>query len=162
MDFSPQDKARRHRSIEIRQIDQSVQPALAQFFEMIAQTGLTTHFHPHAMSREEAAQIAEYQGPDLYYALLLADEILGYGMLRGWDEGYAIPSLGIVIAPKTQGLGLGRMFMHFLHAAARQRGATKVRLKVYADNQPALALYRQLGYEFIDKEAEQWVGYLDL
>ena len=38
--------------------------------------------------------------------------------------------------------------MHFLHAAARTRGATQVRLKVYHENVPAGGLYESLGYRF--------------
>jgi ribosomal protein S18 acetylase RimI-like enzyme len=52
--------------------------------------------------------------------------------------------------------------MHFLHAAARRRGADKVRLKVYPDNIRAIELYRELGYTFEAQEAGQLVGIVDL
>ncbi len=89
-------------------------------------------------------------------------EVLGYGMLRGWDDGWKIPSLGIALDPRIRGNGTGEMLMHFLHAAARRRGATKVRLKVYPDNRTAIALYKKLGYVFATEEAGQLVGYITL
>jgi len=46
-------------------------------------------------------------------------------MLRGWDEGYETPSLGIAVHPDARGLGLARTFMGFLHAAASFQGAAR-------------------------------------
>jgi ribosomal protein S18 acetylase RimI-like enzyme len=69
-------------------------------------------------------------------------------MLRGWDEGFEIPSLGIAILPDARGTGLGTALMHYLHAEATRRGVPKVRLTVHEDNARAVALYRSLGYEF--------------
>ena len=83
-------------------------------------------------------------------------------MLRGWDEGREIPSLGIVIDAAWQGRGCGRRMMDYLHQTARERGARRVRLKVYPENSRALAWYQKLGYVFADKEAGQWVGLLEL
>jgi len=89
--------------------------------------------------------------------------VLAYGILRGWDEGYAIPSLGIAVHPDARGTALGELLMHFLHGAARQRGARRVRLKVYSDNLAARSLYAKLGYNF-DSVVEdgQLIGTLEL
>ena len=90
-------------------------------------------------------------------------EVLGYGILRGWDEGYEIPSLGIAILPRVRGAGLGRVFMHFLAAAAKCRGAQKVRLRVMSRNARAIRLYQSLGYEFsADEDGGHLVGFLEL
>ena len=83
-------------------------------------------------------------------------------MLRGWDEGYKVPSLGITIHPSVREVGLGRLFMHFLHVAARRRGCDKIRVKVYPQNVSAAALYEKLGYKFETKEAGQLVGFVQL
>ena len=135
---------------------------LARFFRLLREAGDDRHFHPHPLSPEEAGKRADYLGKDLYYVLVEEENVLGYGILRGWDEGYAVPSLGIVIHPSERGTGLGRAFMHFLHAAARRRGADKVRLKVYPDNTRAIKLYRELGYTFEVREAQQLVGIVNL
>lgn len=149
-------------AIEIRHIDESLVGPLAAFFQALGDEGGDKHFHPHPLVADEAARLAHYSGQDLYYVLVEGNQVLGYGMLRGWDEGYAIPSLGIAIHPAARGAGLGRLLMHFLHAAAHRKGALKIRLKVYPENVAALALYKSLGYVFQSQEAGQWVGLLDL
>jgi ribosomal-protein-alanine N-acetyltransferase len=83
-------------------------------------------------------------------------------MLRGWDAGYAVPSLGMALHPSARGQGLGRTFMELLHDAARTRGARRVRLKVYPENEAARTLYERLGYVFSDFEEGQLVGSFDL
>jgi ribosomal protein S18 acetylase RimI-like enzyme len=84
-------------------------------------------------------------------------------MLRGWDEGYEVPSLGIALHPHAQGQGLAHLFMDFLHVAARRRGAKKIRLRVYRDNKSAITLYRSLGYELTeDRDWRYLLGVLDL
>ncbi len=86
----------------------------------------------------------------------------GYGMLRGWDEGYEIPSLGIAILPGYQRKGLGRLLMTHLHEVARQRGAKRIRLKVYARNAAAVSLYSSLGYKLEPIDGGQYLGVLDV
>lgn len=136
--------------------------ALACFFERLQGQGVEAFFHPHPLTAAEAARRAAYQGRDFYGVLVVGEEIAGYGMLRGWDEGREIPSLGIVIDTAWQSRGCGRRMMDYLHQTARERGARRVRLKVHPENTRALAWYRKLGYVFADKEAGQWVGLLEL
>jgi ribosomal protein S18 acetylase RimI-like enzyme len=135
---------------------------LADFFRAFAEGPDHAFFHPHPMTDAEAARICGHAGRDLYYVARASDRIVAYGMLRGWDEGYAIPSLGIAIHPEARGRGLARPFMVFLHAAAKARGAAKIRLTVYGDNQRAVELYKRLGYAFSPKNERELVGVLDL
>ena len=86
--------------------------------------------------------------------------VIGYGMLRGWDAGYNVPSLGIIVAPQSRGTGLGGLLMHYMHHLAKIRGAVRVRLKVYPENEAALSIYRKIGYVFDETlEQNQYVGY---
>jgi CheY-like chemotaxis protein len=133
-----------------------------EFLRALRASGEERFFHPHPFTDEGVAQITAYQGRDLYYALLDGPTMLGYGLLRGWDEGYEVPSLGIAIHPDARGLGLGQLLMRFLHAAARVRGAARVRLRVYPDNRRAVHLYESLGYEFSAPEGGYLVGVLHL
>ncbi len=122
----------------------------------------TDFFHPHPFDDEAVERIIHRDGRDLYYILTNGEGVLGYGMLRGWDEGYAIPSLGIAIHPGARGRGLGKILMCFLHAAARLRGTKAIRLRVKRDNSKALKLYRDLGYIFHSEEDQYLVGLLAL
>lgn len=149
-------------ALECRLLSPEWEESLIEFFGVLALSGADTYFHPHPLTDEEARRRCYYVGRDLYYVLAAGKQILGYGMLRGWDEGYERPSLGIVVHPAMRGQGLGRTLMSFLHAAARLRGARQIRLKVFPDNASAVRLYRSLGYEFSDEEAGQLVGVLSL
>lgn len=135
---------------------------LTDFFLAIKAAGDEHHFHPHPLTASHAEERCRYRGKDLYYVLVDGRHILAYGMLRGWDDGYAVPSLGIAVHPVTQGRGLGCAFMHFLHVAARHHGAKQIRLKVHKDNLRAIRLYQRLGYVFGSEEAGQLVGTMDL
>ena len=135
---------------------------LAQFFKHIIANKDDLYFHPHPLTYEMAKKIAIYEGDDLYFLQIKDNEIAGYAMLRGWDEGFAIPSLGIAIHPNFRNRGLSKKFMKFLHDQAKAKGAAKVRLKVYLDNTGARHLYESLGYSFTDEENGQLIGCCDL
>ncbi len=135
---------------------------LSRFFQRLVAAGIDRFFHPHPFTAEEAMARSSYQGKDVYYLLIDGDEIIGYGMLRGWDEGFQTPSLGIVIDPNAQGRGLARYLMRVLHDTARERGASQIRLRVYPENKQAVKLYKSLGYEFLDEQDGQLIGILKL
>lgn len=133
--------------------------ALSNLFAEISADGEDRFFHPHPFTRQEAQRLCNNSGRDQYYALLRADRVLGYGMLRGWEEGFEIPSLGIFIRKEARGKGLGKLMMAHLHAAALFCGAVSIRLKVHQDNQVARKMYEELAYVFRENEGTQLVGY---
>lgn len=135
---------------------------LAALLAALQENGDSRHFHPHPLTADEARRISAYDGADLYYVAKAGSEVLAYGMLRGWDSGFDTPSLGIAVRPGQRGSGLGHAFMLFLHAAARARGAPRIRLKVYPDNLSALRLYTGLGYTVVGEESGQLVASVEL
>ncbi len=149
-------------ALEFCRIGPEWESGLAQFFVALDRHGDTRHFHPHPFTQSEAHRISTYPGADLYYVATTGREVLAYGMLRGWDQGFETPSLGIAVHPQQRGTGLARAFMLFLHAAARGRGARRIRLKVYPDNLPAVRLYTSLGYQIVGEESGQLVACVDL
>jgi ribosomal protein S18 acetylase RimI-like enzyme len=150
-------------SLECRRLGPEWQSALTEFFHTIRQAGADNYFHPHPLTPEESERRCHYTGRDFYYVLVASDKIVGYGMLRGWDEGYETPSLGIAIHPKAQGMGLGTALMGFLHVVARLRGSPRVRLTVYRSNEKGLLLFKKQGYMFqASSQPERLVGVLEL
>lgn len=136
---------------------------VARLFAGIAADPSSAGFHPHPFTAAEAARRVAYQGQDLYAVMAYDDVPIGYGMLRGWDEGYLVPSLGIYILPEYRGRGMSQALMNFLHAAARLRNASRVRLKVYPQNERARRLYESMGYSFeCGPQNGQLVGYVTL
>lgn len=148
--------------LEFRLLGPQLSAPLGKFFQTLIEKGEDREFHPHPLTLEHAELLCSYSGPDLYYAVTEGDMVIGYGMLRGWEKGFDVPSLGIAIHSSLRGLGVGRCFMHFLHLAAARKGAKRIRLKVYAHNTRALSLYKNLGYRFESVENDQHVGILDL
>lgn len=121
------------------------------------------YFHPHAFDEEQARRVCDHQGQDCHVGLFDdSRKLVGYGLLRGWEEGFAIPSLGIYISPRARGTGAAATFMAALHSMSADKGALKVRLKVHGDNTIAHALYTRLGYQFSSMQGSQHVGLIDL
>jgi len=150
--------------MEIVRLKPEHKKALAVFFSRIASDTTSRHFHPHTFTEHDAERICGYSGKDLYVGLHFNGNFFGYGMLRGWDEGFSVPSLGIYIAPDMRGTGAARLMMQHLHLAAKLSNATQVRLNVYTDNTAALRLYRSFGYQFDTSSGSgaQVVGILSL
>ena len=116
--------------------------ALGALFEVLSDD----RFHPHPLTSAEAERIAEYSGPDVYLVGWRDEAAVAYGMLRGWEAGYEVPSLGVAVAPDEYRKGFGRQMMVALHAEAARRGATRIRLRVDPSNLPAVRMYESLGY----------------
>lgn len=154
--------AGRKSALECRRLSPEWGDGLMQFLEDLRRAGDDEYFKPHEFTREAVDGFCLHAGEDLYFVLAEGVRVLGYGLLRGWNEGYAVPSLGIAIHPDARKSGLGRALMAFLHAAAIRHGAVRVRLKVSPGNVKAIALYRSLGYVFGNEEEGLMVGLLDL
>jgi FkbM family methyltransferase len=138
-------------------------PAVAALFDAVRAAGDERFFHPHPLTAGEAHRLCTRSGEDYYCLAIDPNETaIAYGLLRGWEAGYATPSLGIAVHPAARGRGVARAMMAHLHAQAARCGAPRIRLRVYPENAPALRLYESLGYHFTDRTGEQWVGTLDL
>ena len=78
--------------------------------------------------------------------------VVAFGMLRGWQEGYVRPSLGLAVARDSEGRGFGRAMLAELERLARARGATEIRLRVHPANARARRLYEGSGYHDVGME----------
>lgn len=153
------------KGLQIRKLKRRHYKGLCEFFEALNTSKSNLTFHPHPFDNDTAEALCEAweYDEDLYYVMDYGDQILGYAMLRGWDEGYInAPSLGIAIHPEYRGKGLSKLFMDFLHKSAEAKGAERVILKVYKDNIPAVKLYKKIGYKFTDLNDKEYRGILEL
>lgn len=121
-----------------------------------------TYFRPHPFTAEEVERITHRTGRDVYGMLMADDRPVAYGLLRGWDEGFDTPSLGVAVRVDAQAAGFGRLTMERLHAEARAGGATSVRLRVHPDNRRARGLYESFGYVETGEDRGERVMVLDL
>jgi ribosomal-protein-alanine N-acetyltransferase len=145
-------------------LDRTCHEPFVRFLADLRANGDQAFFHPHGFDVEAARAVIRLaeEGPDEYWLLTAGVDVLGYGMLRGWAEGYAVPSLGLAVAPRHRGRGLARALMHHLHGRARDRGACQVRLKVDRRNLTAHRLYESLGYVLQDHSQTDLLGLIAL
>jgi ribosomal-protein-alanine N-acetyltransferase len=164
--------------LKLIQLEQRHTDQLAKYFKALVDNGDTKWFRPFELTDEQAAYLCNTETKDKFYFLegrdLISKKneyvvsqnvyyqyylsiIVGFGMLRGWNQGYDVPSLGISIHPDWRAKGLGRKFMNLLHKQAIKCGASKVRLSVYPDNTTAITLYNSMGYGIIDVKEGQTI-----
>ena len=75
------------RDLEIRLLDEDLEPAFGTFLERLAEDPGNT-FHPHPLTGEAARELCGSTGADLRYVVIAAGQVIAYGLLRGWDDGY--------------------------------------------------------------------------
>jgi hypothetical protein len=78
-------------NLEFRLVGPDDSAILAELFQEID----PTFFRPHPFTEDEARGIAGRTGDDVYALLVEDGRPIAYGMLRGWDEGYAVPSFEV-------------------------------------------------------------------
>jgi ribosomal protein S18 acetylase RimI-like enzyme len=123
---------------------------LVELFERNSKPEVTSSFDPFPLTGQEARRIALQSHQDEFYVATSAGRLVGFSMLRGFDEGYVIPSFGIFVDHEAHGQGVGRALTAWTIEAARRRGCPSVRLSVHAANVVALSLYSSLG--FVEQE----------
>ncbi|MEI6788337.1 MAG: GNAT family N-acetyltransferase [bacterium] len=131
----------------IRPVSPEDAQELCCFFTRNSGPATTQFFEPFPLTRETANRIALLPRRDVYYVALFGKRIVGMSMLRGWDEGYDVPSFGVMIDSDCRGNGLGRLLTTWTLQAAQELSCSKVRLSVNTANTTGIHLYESLGFE---------------
>ena len=146
-------------SVTIRALRSTDAPKLTELFERNNRVEITSTFHPFDLNAETARQISLRPGLDRYFGAFSANnEMLAMSMLRGWNEGFDIPSLGMFVDHESQGDGIGRSLLDETLAAARRMHCQKVRLSVSKSNVAAVNLYVSRGFVAVDEDEVQRRG----
>ena len=148
--------------LKIYRTSPKLENEIAVFFNCLVSKDHNDFFEPHPLTSQYASVIANYRGKDIYAFIIFCKKIIGYGMLRGWDDGYGIPSLGISVHPDFRGLGIGLKMMHYLHSTAIGKGCSHIRLRVKKNNYRAIKFYTNLGYELNEDSEEYLIGQMQL
>ena len=128
---------------EIRRVDYD---ALASFFEANNLPDIVRYFRPFPLIAETAFNIVDQPHRDRFFIASKKGQIVGFSMLRGWDEGYTIPSFGILVDYRFQGQGIGNKLTKFTIDQAVKLNCEKVRLSVHLSNTVALKMYESFGF----------------
>ncbi len=111
------------------------------------------NFHPFEIAIESLKKTFSDIHRDFYVGVFDKNsEMIGFGMLRGWDEGYIVPSLGILVDEEMRGRGIGSRLVEYLVDVAKENGSKSVRLSVYGDNIQAINIYHRCGFEVTSKK----------
>ena len=80
--------------------------------------------------------------------LTLVAEVDGQvvGMLAAFARGHGVAELGMSVDEGRRGLGIGTALLEGCMAWARAEGIHKLALEVFPHNEPAIGLYRKLGF----------------
>lgn len=152
----------RDSSISFREIGPSDYPMLSLFLQENDVPAVIRTFNPFPMSDETARKIALQPRRDHYYGAYQGERLVGLSMLRGWDEGYLVPSFGIMVDYRLHGLGIGGKLLDYTLEQARLLGSARIRLTVFASNRTAVLLYTSRGFVEDSRAAIEVLGEPDI
>lgn len=134
----------------IRDLTPNDEVALAIFFDENNLPSVTRDFHPFPLDASAAKLICNKTGYDRFFAFFDSNSILGLAMLRGWDEGFHIPSFGILVHRLHHGNGIGLALVAHALLMAKGLHVPRVRLTVNADNARAIRLYEKADFHITE------------
>ena len=122
------------------------------------------HFSPFSFDEATLGHILRAKLRDLYFVVLVEDNIAGMYMLRGFDEGFHSPAYGVWISHRYSGKGLALQTLEHAVITCQALACDRIMLKVHPDNQRAKAIYERFGFRptRIDPENQNIVYSLQL
>lgn len=123
-----------------------------------------SYFHPFEFDKESLDSIISNSKSDLYFIMQYNQEIVGFFMIRGFDEGFDIPSYGVWIHPNYNGKGLAKLSLNYTLSLLKLQNKKKVMLKVHPSNLVAKKLYEASGFylSHTDEKNKNLVYYREL
>ena len=127
--------------------------ALSSFLQSQA-TGYARFFRPFGFDTNTIVDVLANVRQDALMGLFWQDQMVGFFMLRGWNEGYDVPAFGILIDERHRGCGLEMLSLETAKIICRLRGATRLMIKMHPDNISAKGVARKTGFVQSGVEAE--------
>jgi L-amino acid N-acyltransferase YncA len=130
--------------MEIRRLESRDEAALNRFLDRIPE-GDRTFFKEDVDDPDVRAAWLRPGGAHLI--ALEGDTVLGYVAvvpLQGWSR--HVGEVRVVVAPDHRGRGTGRALARRAVLEALELGLTKMVVEVVADQEPAIAMFRSLGF----------------
>ncbi|MGI8835880.1 MAG: GNAT family N-acetyltransferase [Pyrinomonadaceae bacterium] len=103
-------------------------------------------FYPFEFHLASISNVLANQRRDVLMGLYLESKIVVFFMLRGWNEGYDVPSFGIIVDENYRGYGLELISLDAAKVISRLRGAERMMLKMHPDNITAKGVARKIGF----------------
>lgn len=121
-------------------------------------------FRPFDFGADTVAGVLASESQDVFMGLYWQGALVGFFMLRGWDEGYDVPAFGILIDEKYRGCGLEMLSLDTAKIICKLRGATRLMIKMHPDNISAKGVLRKTGFiqSGVETESGNLIYYFDI
>jgi len=103
-------------------------------------------FTPFDFQHPSIVRLLAGQGKDIFMGMYWDDRLAGFFMLRGWNEGYEIPSYGVLVDERFSGYGLTRLSLKLAKSICKLRRVPGIMLKVNPDNKIAKRLFEEAAF----------------
>lgn len=127
-------------AFRIRPAEEGDRRSLARLFARVAEEGDGIAAEPPV----DVGRLAESWQLDGTLVALAGAELVGE--LRVEPSWFGFGEIGMMVARDWRGRGVGTALVEAAIEWARERGLHKLSLGVFPQNEPALALYRKLGF----------------
>jgi len=150
-------------SLEIKRINTNHAKELSDLL-LKSSKEYSKHFIPFEFDLEAVSTAIGKANKDMFFGVYVEFQIVGFYMLRGWDDGYDIPSYGVWIAENFSSKGLSKLTLHHAISVCRINRIKKLMLKVHPDNLIAKKIYEDFGfvYQDIDKRIGHLIYFKDI
>lgn len=91
-------------------------------------------FYAFGFNEAQIAEILARRKKDVYSGLFWQSELAALFMLRGWDEGYEVPSFGVFVAEKYRGGPFMKLSLDLAKMICRLSGSRRLRATIHPDN----------------------------
>lgn len=141
-----------------------VEDAKALSAMLLAQpSDYTRFFHAFSFAESDIAKMLAECEKDVYMGMMWGDDVAGFFMLRGWNEGYETPTLGTFVTEKYRGCGFMPLTVELTKIICRMRGVSRVMYKSHPDNAPAKkAVAMGFRHAGVDANTGYLIYHLDL
>jgi RimJ/RimL family protein N-acetyltransferase len=104
------------------------------------------YFTPFSFDEETLRNMLLTAVKDQFFSIKVNNRLSGFYMLRGFDEGYQIPSYGVWIAPEYAGCGLAKLSLQHAICFCKVNRVKKLMLKVAQENTIPKKIYEDFGF----------------
>jgi RimJ/RimL family protein N-acetyltransferase len=139
--------------LTLRELGPADEPALAALFAENDAPEVTRWFDPFPLSSETARAVSRHEGRDLYWGAWGEAGLVGFAMVRGWDDGHPQPAYGCLVDRRHQSRGVGRAITGLALEQLRERRVPEVRARVHDDNPASLRMHAAAGFEELERAA---------
>lgn len=150
-------------ALEIKRLNINQSEELANLLQS-ADDNYSQYFIPFPFDLKTISEVLSKSIKDQVYGIYVEDNLVGFYMLRGFDEGYSVPSYGVWISEKYSNKGLSTFTLQHAISFCKLNSIKKIMLKVHPDNITAKHIYEKYGFKQtgIDPKIHHLIYHKDL